>query len=335
MAGGSGTRFWPVSTPERPKQFLNLANPEKSLLQESVERVQPLVGDDVFIATAERFVEATLVECPSLAPGNIFGEPHKRNTLGALVWTTANLMAQHGDWRSISTAILTADHLIQPEQKFLDTVSTALDVAEESGSLVTIGVPATRPATEYGYIECGESLAEDVWDVKRFTEKPDEQTANDFLETNNYFWNSGMFFWTLEAFHSQLKTCDPQSFVIMGDIASLLHEGEHDKAAERFADLTSTSVDYALMEKAEKVSVVEAKFDWDDLGSWDALSRGSENTTVGDTKLIDSNECVIYNDTEHMTVNVLGMEDVVIVVTDREVMVCPKSRAQDVKKFSD
>lgn len=339
MAGGSGTRFWPVSTPERPKQFLRLAHPDKSLLQESVERIEPLVGEDVFISTASSMVSASRTECPQLKSDNFLGEPHKRNTFGALVWTTAHFIATTEDWEQTSIAVLTADHLIRPAEKFRDTVEQAMALAEERQTLVTIGIRPTRPATEYGYVKVGDRIKDGAWSAQTFTEKPDAGSATNFISLGNYFWNSGMFFWTLGAFHDQVKKHLPEQALVMTEIAGLLSKDRGDQAADKFAELTDISIDYALMERADKVDLVEAKFEWDDLGSWDALSRcagqGTDNTTVGATNIIDSQECVVYNDSEAITVNLLGMDNVVVVVTDKDVMVCPKSRAQDVKKFSD
>ena len=185
MAGGSGTRFWPVSTPARPKQFLRLASDDESLLQQAVGRITPLVGEDgVYIATAAGLVSATRAECPSVPEGNVIGEPDRRNTLGALVWATAVLQSRHGDsWREMSLAVVTADHMIGPADGFRSTVERALGIAEDRGSLVTIGIPPDRPATEYGYVETGDEIGGGAWEVARFTEKPDAPTARKFLDS--------------------------------------------------------------------------------------------------------------------------------------------------------
>lgn len=341
MAGGSGTRFWPVSTTERPKQFLKLASPDESLLQQAVSRVLPLFGSDVYVATAEPLMEPSIGELPDLDAQRVFGEPARRNTLGALVWSTARLMAEHGDgWKSVSVAVLTADHLIEPAEGLRETISTALDLAESTGALVTIGIPPTRPATEYGYIEKSVAIDDRAWQVARFTEKPDADTALAFISTGNYLWNSGMFFWSLRAFYDALRAIDPTAAQVIDQVVVSLQNGDEDEAKYLFGQLGSNSIDFALMERAPNVAVVAARFEWDDLGSWDALSRSLPsddrgNVSQGRARIVDSDRCVVYNDTVDQRVSVLGVEDIVVAVTDGEVLVCRKDRAQDVRQLAD
>ena len=352
MAGGSGTRFWPVSTPERPKQFLRLASDDESLLQQSVGRIVPLVGEaGVHIATTAGLVEATRTECPQVPGENVFGEPHRRNTLGALVWATAVLQARDKDaqagslhhngdsWRELSLAVLTADHMIGPPERFRGTVEKAMSIAEERGSLVTIGIAPDRPATEYGYVETGAEIG-GGWEVARFTEKPDEATAEEFVASGSHLWNSGMFFWTLGSFCDELSRTMPDARAALAEIAGALGEGDESKAAEQFGGLTNVSVDYAVMERAENVAVVKAEFEWDDLGSWDALGRilpsdEAGNVAHGAARTVESEGCVVYNGLDGTAVSVLGMKDAVVVVTDGQVLVCPRSRVQDVGRLAD
>ncbi len=341
MAGGSGTRFWPVSTAERPKQFLKLASPTASLLEQSVARIAPMVGRDLYVATSEPLIAATRSALPALEPSHVIGEPTRRNTLGALVWASANLMASSsGSWQDFSVAVLTSDHLISPDAGFQETVGHALTLAEETGALVTIGITPTRPATEYGYIEVGDALSDHAWKAERFAEKPDAQLASQFVDSGNYLWNSGMFFWTLASFRDQLKAAQSEAAQALDEIAHALGSGDLDGATRSLEKLPSTSIDYALMEKARNVAVVKAGFDWDDLGSWDSLSRSLPNdergnVEQGEVRLVDSEGCVVYNDTTDQRVTVLGLEDVVVSVTDGEVLVCAKSRSQDVRDLTD
>lgn len=341
MAGGSGTRFWPVSTTDRPKQFLKLASPDESLLAQSVSRVLPMFGDDVYVATAEPLMQASRDELPDLATSHVYGEPARRNTLGALVWSTARLMAELGeDWKSVSVAVLTADHLIEPAEGLIKTIQSALDLAETSGALVTIGIPPSRPATEYGYIEKADKIGDQAWQVARFTEKPDAEKAMGFIATGNFLWNSGMFFWTLRGFYDALRTVDPTAAQVIDQVVTSLENGDEEEAKYMFGQLGSNSIDYALMEKAPNVAVVAAQFEWDDLGSWDALSRSLPadvrgNVSQGNARLVDSDRCVVYNESSGQRVSILGIEDIVVAVTDGEVLVCKKDRAQDVRKLAD
>jgi mannose-1-phosphate guanylyltransferase len=313
-----------------------LASGDATLLEQSVRRIAPLVGDDVCVATTADLVAQTR----SLLPGVlVFGEPARRNTLGALVWATAQLLARYPG-EDVSVAVLTADHAISPDAAFLGTVSRALDIAEERGSLTTIGIKPTRPATEYGYIETGEEIGGSAWAAKRFTEKPKADTATEFLRSGRFLWNSGMFFWTVGSFVEELRRAVPEAASALDGIARALGEGDEPAAVARFADVPSISIDYALMERAENVAVVASDFEWDDLGSWDALSRSLPadehgNVGVGRSRMVDSAGCVVYNSGDGVRVTLLGLDDVVVAVSEGEVLVCKKDRAQDVRGLAD
>ncbi|MBS1712889.1 MAG: mannose-1-phosphate guanylyltransferase [Armatimonadetes bacterium] len=339
MAGGSGERFWPVSTKSRPKQFLNLTDPDRTLLKEAVDRAAALVGGPMtYIATGRHLADRSAEDCPQLPSANILAEPAKRNTTGCLVWVAANLMAQDPEgWPETSMAVLTADHRIAPQEKFHESVSTALDTAERTGGLVTIGIRPDRPETGYGYIELGEPT-EGAVRARSFREKPDLVTAEAYLTSGNYLWNSGMFFWTLPAFLSELERARPDAAAKVRSIAGHLKTGDTEAAVADFESLESVSIDYALMEKASAVYVVEAAFEWDDLGAWDSLKRSFDpdpdgNTTLGTVRTIDSADNVVYVDGTGQEVCLLGVEGLVVVVTEGSVLVCPTDRAQEVKRF--
>lgn len=337
MAGGSGTRFWPVSTVQRPKQFLRLASPDKSLLAQSVSRAEGLFGDDVFVATSGDLVAATMAET-GFGAERVFGEPMRRNTLGALVWATAHVVNRLGTTEA-SLAVLTADHMISPAEGFARTVSRAMDVAESREALVTIGIPPDRAATEYGYIEKGEAL-DGAWVARRFREKPDAESAREFVSSGEFLWNSGMFFWTVPAFLAALSDANPSASEVYESVLRALAAKDAEGASSAFASLENISIDYALMERTRDVCVVAADFAWDDLGSWDALSRslpqdGAGNVSVGNCRLEDSRGSIVYNDDPSVRVSVLGVEGVVVVVSGSEVLVCPKDRAQDVRRLAD
>ncbi len=340
MAGGSGERFWPVSTPERPKQFLRLASPERTLLQQSVERLAPVVGlENVMIATGEPLAAATREACPELPSQNVLAEPARRNTAGCLVWVAANLMATHPEgWGEITMAVATADHRIAPQDAFERTLNTALLGAEENQGLVTIGIRPTRPDTAFGYVEVGPSV-DGVFKALRFREKPDVGTARRFLAEGNFLWNSGMFFWRLETFMEQLVLAAPEMAKTAQEIAYRLQHGDETGAKGAFEELRSTPIDVALLERSSNVYVVEAEFEWDDLGSWDAMARSYEpdaggNVSLGPTRMLYTRDSIVYNDSSRQQVSILGMDEVVVVVTDDHVLVCPKNRAQDVRKLA-
>lgn len=337
MAGGSGERFWPVSTKLWPKQFLSLTSDSKALLQLANDRSAALFGqENVYLATLAHLSESSLKVCPEILPQNVFLEPEKRNTAGCLIWAVAQLIAKQGEnWREFGMAVVTADHNIFPLTGFVKTCQSAMDIARETGGLCTIGIRPDRPETGFGYIELGDKFG-DGYGVQRFREKPDHDTAVEFLASGQFLWNSGMFFWTLGGFEQQLREVSPEMADTLIRISEALSSGDEAAAAKEFGTLPSISIDYALMEKASKVYVVEAEFEWDDLGSWDALHRTlgvdeTGSTIQGEARLLDSTGCIVS--TTKQEVCLLGMEDVVVVVTDGHVMVCPKDRVQEVKRF--
>jgi len=338
MAGGAGERFWPVSRMSRPKQLLRLSRPDLSLLEEAVARVVPLFGkENVFIATGKS-VELPIRESGAVAPENVWVEPLKRNTLGCLCWAAANLRARHED--NVGMAIVTADHLISPEEPFRVCIRLALETAQKTGALVTIGIQPTRPETGFGYIELDPATetSDGVFDALSFREKPDVDTARSFLASGNFRWNSGMFFWTLNDFLRELQAAQPEAFAATGRIADALRQNDIEAAERHFADLPNISIDFSVMEKASKVAVVSSRFDWDDVGSWDAIERsfpadGEGNVIYGEAITIDAQSNIVYNDSSKGLVTVLGVQGMLVVVTDDAVMVCPKSDAQRVKEI--
>jgi len=343
MAGGSGERFWPLSRKSRPKQLLRLTAGGQTMLGEAVDRARAVCGsENVWIAASPHLrapISAALEGFPS---HDILAEPHKRNTAGCLVWVAANLLAREPDARANwSMAVVTADHRIVPTEGFARTARAALETVEREGGLATIGIPPTRPETGFGYIEVGPEVSETegiaVHAVERFREKPSLEDARAYVESGRFLWNSGMFFWTLDGFMTELETADPNLAGAIPPIAEALAGQDEIEASRLFEALPSISIDYALMERARRVFVARAEFQWDDLGSWDALDRsfprdGAGNVAVGDTVLVDTRDCVVYSANPQVVTAVVGMEDVVVVVTDDAVLVCPKSRSQEVRR---
>jgi mannose-1-phosphate guanylyltransferase len=339
MAGGSGERFWPLSTPQRPKQLLKLTPSGMTLLEESVARVAPLVGNgNVYISTGKHLTEPMLQTLQELSPEHLLAEPEKKNTLGAVLWSMASVSARING--PISFAFVTADHLISPADAFQRTASKALDIAERTGALVTVGIPPTRAETGYGYIEAEDGSGVTAGSrVKRFLEKPDAPTAESFLKSGRFLWNSGMFFWTEEGFLEQLRQANPGYAALYSRLCEAIQAGDMEGAAAHFSQLPSLSIDYALMEKASNVYVVRAEFDWDDLGAFDSLQRSMEadesgSVITGEVQQVDSHGNVVYNATTGQTVHLLGVEGLVVVITDNDVMICPKHRAQEVRKLA-
>ncbi|MBX3120109.1 MAG: mannose-1-phosphate guanylyltransferase [Fimbriimonadaceae bacterium] len=338
MAGGSGERFWPVSRTSRPKQLLRLADPHRTLLEQARDRIEPLVNQRRIFMAVGKDVEFAVIDADLVPPMNVLVEPAKRNTLGCLCWAAANLMAR--ELENPTIAVLTADHLIADEDEFRTCVERAFVTSEETGGLVTIGIKPTRPETGYGYIEtsAGGGQSTSAFGVASFHEKPTIEVAERFVGSGNHYWNSGMFFWTLDAFMKALSLAQPEIERLTAQIANSIQRGDKETAILKFEEVPNISIDYALMEKATEVYMVPGDFGWDDIGAWDSLSRtftrdDSGNVTVGEAQLIDTEGSIVYNAAEGMTVGVLGMKDVIVVTTGDAVLVLPKDQAQRVKEI--
>ncbi len=344
MAGGAGERFWPLSRGSHPKQLLNLAAPDKSLLGEAVERLLPMFAPaEIFIATSRPLMESIRAAGLGIPDGNVLGEPCKRNTAGCLAYAAAAVAARlRTAPEKTVMAVLTADHRIAPAGAFRQTVRLAMDAAAAHPALVTIGIPPTRPETGYGYIRAAEPVAggpAGVLNVAAFHEKPDLPAALEFLAAGGYYWNSGMFFWRLSSFLGELTAANPALAACIGAMRTALERDDQTAADACFAGIESNSIDRALMEKARRVMLVPAAgFEWDDIGAWDALERTlprdpAGNVTIGTPVLVEASDCIVYNvaGAEKMAVGVIGASNLVVVVAPDAVLVMPKERAQDVR----
>jgi mannose-1-phosphate guanylyltransferase len=349
LAGGSGERFWPLSRLRRPKQLLRLTSERHTMLGEAVNRISPLIAPEhVYVITARHLVDPIQKARVGIPDENVVGEPAKRNTSGALAYAAAHLMAKYGgDGSNLTMAVMTADHRIDNEDAFRRTVQTAMESAERGRALATLGVVPTRPETGYGYIHVPKDLKplsgspEDVpvYAVTGFREKPNLERAEEFLASGNYFWNSGMFFWRVSDFLAELDHAQPELCQGVIEMTQALRNEDQDLADTIFHQLEDISIDYALMEHAKRAVVARAAFDWDDVGAWTALDRtyphdDKGNVTVGDPIVVNSKDCIVYNDAgpDATAVGVIGLENVVVVVTQDAVLVMNKDDAQDVKK---
>ena len=352
MAGGSGERFWPLSRRNRPKQLLALES-DKMMLEQALERILPVINaEDIFIITGEQLLEPIRQAIPELPPENIIAEPFKRNTAPCLALGGAFIAAKYKDYdlKDISIAVLTADQSISPPDGFGRTIEAALDYVEKNNAIATIGIMPSRPETGYGYIETKGSFGKtddaEILPAVKFHEKPDLQTAERYVVEGNYLWNSGMFFWRLDVFIEQMQKHLPEvgnNIYTMIERASGHTETAFSKAfhpvADIFGEFPDISIDFGLMEKADNVVVAKAPFEWDDIGAWDSLDRlrkkdAEGNIIEGPTALHEVGNSIVINKSTDGKIIVagIGLEDFVVVVTDDAVLVCPKDRAQEVKK---
>jgi len=338
MAGGSGERFWPSSRMRKPKQLLQLTSPTQTMLEEAVSRIEPLIPRENIIVITSALLQQPIIDAmPSLPAENVIAEPSKRNTAPCLALAAAVIQTRSAN---ASMAVLTADHFIGDAEAFRRDVDAALTFAEEHQALVTMGIPPTRPETGYGYIELPTPRAADqLQQVVRFKEKPTFDVALDYVSSGAYMWNSGMFFWTVAALTAALQEHLPEVGSTISVMTDEISSNNSEALVATFSALPDISIDYGVMERAHNVFVLPATFPWDDVGSWDALTRmrtcdASENVVAGDVSLIDTHDSIVVNEaTREHVVTVLGIDGLVIVHTDDATLVTTKDKAQEVKRI--
>ena len=338
MAGGAGTRFWPLSTAERPKQFLRLVD-EESLLQKSFLRLEGLIDRErILVLTNEAFVPLVREQLPQVPAHNVVGEPLRRDTAAAVCLAAALVRKRFGD--SV-IATVTADHLIEPVDEFRRSLISAARGAVDSGALYTFGIRPTSPATAYGYLETGKPLDLDPdvqhFRVASFREKPDLQLARKYLASGNYFWNSGMFVWSTQAILRELEANLP---LHVQQLAAAVENFGTDSWPQALAagldPLESISIDFAVMEKAREVRCVASSFSWTDLGGWLALLPFLDEDTDGNAcrgriRTLDARRNLIYCDDPSETVVVVGVEGLVAVRAGDRTLIVPRNRLEEIK----
>ncbi len=323
LAGGSGERFWPESTDIRPKQFLTMYG-GASLLRRSVDRLSDRFSpSDIFVITSEAHTLLSKAELPMIPSENIIGEPVQRNTAPACA-----IGARLAGWDEIML-VIPADHLIENSMGFWRSCDRAFEVAEKTDSLVTFGVRPTRPETGFGYIEAGVETTEKVRKVDRFVEKPDHARAIEFQSSGKFYWNSGMFVWRGGAFMEELRKYEPG---IHSAISSLEGFGPKELGAV-YPDLKKISVDHAVMERSDRVQMVEAEFDWSDLGSWSTISEIEGPTLTGDGLYVEGEDVFVRRGTGR-PIAVIGLSDIIVIDSPGGLLVCSSSSAQSVRAAS-
>ena len=340
MAGGSGKRLWPLSRQDMPKQLLRVVG-GKSLLRIAYERLDGIVSaDHVLVCTGADYADIVATELPELTPANILGEPEGRDSLNAVAWPAAVVAARDPD---AVIAVVTSDHLMHPVSAFQSALLEAFEVAESGEDfLVTFGVVPTAPHTGYGYLRRGEILPHhpDVFSVIEFKEKPDRATAEEYLASGEYWWNSGMFVWRARTFLDQLKLLQPKTHDAIIELAAAPY-----RLSEIYPELLKISVDYAVMEPVSRgegsaqVVAVRLPITWHDVGGFAALGeqlprdeRG--NAIHGVSVLVDARDNLVINNSEDgRVVAVVGLTDTVIVQTPQITLVCPITEAERIKEL--
>ena len=336
MAGGKGERFWPKSRLTLPKQFLSLTNDGKTMIQLTVERILPLVDmEDIYIATNETYRSLVREQLPDIPESHILCEPVGRNTAPCIGLGAVHI---HHKYEDAVMIVLPSDHLVKYNDIFTRTLEEACRVAESGENLVTLGIAPNYPETGYGYIKADTSLKDgDAFRVDRFVEKPDLETARSYVESGDYYWNSGMFIWKISSILSALSRYMPETYDGLSKIGQAVGtENETDALLSVFPTLPSESIDYGIMEKASHIYLVPGVFGWDDVGSWLAVERvrGADddgNTLSGNVTVLNTSGCTI--EAREKLIAAIGLNDLIVVDTDDALLICAKDSAGDIKKM--
>lgn len=338
LAGGSGERFWPLSTRNRPKQFLSVPTGEP-LIAATVRRIQELAPPrQIFIITRSDLVPMTRKALPAFPKQNIIGEPCGRDTAAAVALGAALVKRQNP---RAAFCVLTSDHVIGTKNVFLNTLRESFRLALAQNVLVTIGIPPVFPSVGFGYIETGRRLHKtgriEFWKAKRFVEKPDLPTAEKYVRQGGYYWNSGMFIWSVSALEAAMAAHQPKLLGLIASVAASEGNAHFTQILKReYQNMERISVDYAIMEKADNIIMAKGNFAWDDVGSWAALEEHCRkdqhgNVVIGKGEALESHDNISV--AEDGMVALIGVRNLVVVRTGAATLVCAKDKAQDVKKM--
>ncbi len=338
MAGGSGTRFWPKSRKNKPKQLQNIFC-KRTMIQETLHRIKPLIDtNNTLVITGSSHAGQLKKQIPEIPDQNIIIEPVGRNTAPCI--GLAALYIKRKDPHGVM-AVLAADHLIKDEREFLNVLSVAKRVAEEKGYLITLGIRPKKPETGYGYIQYGEEILDinnkRVFKVNRFIEKPEKEVAEKFLSSENYLWNSGMFIWKADTILKMIEIHLPELYQGLMRIDNVIStDKEGDTIEEVYSCIENISIDYGIMEKIKDVVVIPCDPGWSDVGSWNSLPdvlpcNEHGNVITGKHIGIDTTGSIIH--APHKLIATIGIKDMIIIETEDALLICPRERGEDVKRL--
>lgn len=339
MAGGVGSRFWPLSTEENPKQFLDVLGTGKTLIQMTFERLNKIVpSENVYIVTNKAYQKTVLTQLPSLSANQVLCEPERKNTAPCIAYAAAKIHAINPNARLI---VSPADHLIIQPEKFVETVNLAIEQAKNN-RIVTIGIRPTRPDTGYGYIEFdakAKRLTNEILAVKQFREKPELEIAKEFILAGNFYWNAGIFIWKSETVLESLKTFQPKLHQLFASDLSFYNTPEEQQNIDTcFAECEDISIDFAVMEHAKNIDIILSDFDWSDLGTWGSLDEHLEKNKRNNA--VQGNEVNLFNCKNSMirlkdgkTAIIEGLKNYIVIDTDDKLLILRKEQEQELKKF--
>ncbi|MBK8946773.1 MAG: mannose-1-phosphate guanylyltransferase [Ignavibacteriae bacterium] len=337
MAGGVGSRFWPRSRQENPKQLIQIFG-KNTMIQDTVSRLEGLIkNENIFIITNQIQKNSIINQLKNIPEENIIAEPFGKNTAACI--GLASILI-HNKSKDAITIILPADHLIQDQAGFQSTLLNAANFADKSDGLVTIGIKPTRPETGYGYIQIIEKQVDkEIFKVQTFAEKPNLSTAKRFVEAGDFLWNSGMFIWKTEVILNELSLYLPELYEGLLELEKVISaENFNETLTKVYGQLASISIDYGIMEKSNKVFLIKGNFDWSDVGSWEEVYQLSEkdengNAKIGDFYAENSFGSYVFNPKKFTAI--VGLENIIVIETDDALLICNRDNAQDVKHVVD
>ena len=335
MAGGIGSRFWPMSTAEFPKQFHDILGTGKTMIQQTFERIRQIIPtENIFVITNAEYLELTHQQLPELPKNNVVGEPSMRNTAACNIYM-ANKIAQINPEANI--IVLPADHLILKEQNFCEKVKFAFNTVSQNDYLVTLGIQPTRPDTGYGYIQFSNEDTEEIHKVKTFTEKPNLETAKKFLNDGGYLWNAGIFIWNVKSIANSFEKYLPKMAKEFQS-ESYNTESEKEFIEKTYPNVEKISIDNGILERADNVFVIPADLGWSDLGTWTSVFENAEKDENQNAKSFNS---ITYNTkgsiirikNREKTAVIDGLKDYIVIDTEKALLICPKNNDQLIKQY--
>ncbi len=336
MAGGKGERFWPRSRQKMPKQFLSIEPNNKTMLENTVDRIAPLINtENIFIVTNQIYKNLVKQQLPDIPEENIICEPEGRNTAPCIALAAVIIEAKYGNSIMITLA---SDHIIKDNNSFIETIKTGIKKAEQGENLITLGIAPKYAETGYGYIKYDKnSIHDGCYTVERFVEKPNREKAESYIKDGCYLWNSGMFIWqtsTILSKFKQLMTDVYEKAVIIGK--AYRHKDYEDILNKKFVEMESQSIDYGIMEKTSPIFTIVSDFGWDDAGSWlsiDRIMKKDADNNILNENSVDVNSKNITILSENKLIATAGLENIVVVDTEDVILICSKDNTQDVKEI--
>lgn len=342
MAGGIGSRFWPMSTMERPKQFIDVLGTGKSLLQLTVERFEGIVpAENVWVVTNAQYAAIVQEQLPEMPKNHILCEPCRRNTAPCIAYVSWRIKSRDP---KANIVVSPSDHVVMNTQEFQRVIKDSLAFTADTDAIVTLGIKPNRPETGYGYIQAdlsSNSLRnKEIFRVDSFREKPDIETAKEYISQKNYYWNAGIFIWNVSTIVNAFRIYQPSMSKIFESLLPIYGTAEEQEKIDKlFPECENISVDYAIMEKAEEIFVCPADFGWSDLGTWGSLQQQSKkdlygNACIGqDISLVETTNCIVHT-TQEKKVVIQGLDGYIVAENDNTLLICKLSEEQRIKQFS-